>query len=119
MLAKMASSQEPVSTSVFTGDQYKPSDCYEESEQTGDGPPALGSGANQSVAPSDPEVMELDEDPVIEPAPLADWRAPYLDYLLCEALPMDKMEARRLTHHAKFFVLIKGELYKRSHTEIL
>ena len=32
---------------------------------------------------------------------------------------MDKMEARRLTCCAKSFVLVKGELYKRSHTGIL
>ena len=60
----------------------------------GDGPPTLGSGANQPVAPSDPEVIELDEDPVIEPDPLDNWRMPYLNYLLHEALPMDKTEAR-------------------------
>ena len=37
--------------------------------------------------------MELDEDLVIEPDPLADWRMPYLDYHLHEVLPMDKIEA--------------------------
>ena len=63
--------------------------------------------------------MELDEDPTIEPDPLADWRAPYLDYLLREALSTDKMKARRLARHAKSFVLIKGELYRRSHARIL
>ena len=31
-LAKMASSQEPVSTGVFASDQYKPSVIYEEPE---------------------------------------------------------------------------------------
>ena len=56
--------------------------------------------------------MELDEDPTMEPDPLANWRTPYLDYLLQEALPMDKMEARRLAHCAKSFILIKGELYR-------
>ena len=44
---------------------------------------------------------------------------PYLDYLLYEAMPIDKMEARWLTHHAKSFVIIKGELYRQSHTGIL
>ena len=34
-------------------------------------------------------------------------------------LPTDKMEARRLTHRAKSFIVIKGELFKRSHTRIL
>ena len=63
--------------------------------------------------------MELDEDPAIEPDPLADWRAPYLDYLLRKALLMDKTEAWRLTHRAKFFAVIDGELYRRSHTRVL
>ena len=37
---------------------------------------------------------------------------PYLDYLLREALPTDKMEARWLMHRAKSFVVIEGELYR-------
>ena len=64
------------------------------------------------MAPSGPEVMELEEDPAIEPDPLIDWRTLYLDYLLCDTLPTDKMEARWLTRRAKSFVLIEGELYK-------
>jgi hypothetical protein len=42
------------------------------------------------MAPSDPEVMEIDEDPEMEPDenpsvgsdPLSDWRVSYLDYLV-------------------------------------
>ena len=56
--------------------------------------------------------MEVYEDPAIEPNPLADCRVPYLDYLLHEALPMDKMEARWLARRAKSFVLIEGKLYR-------
>ena len=63
--------------------------------------------------------MELDEDPAAEPDPLADWRTPYLDYILREALPMDKTEAQRLACRAKSFVVIEGELYKRRHSGIL
>ena len=63
--------------------------------------------------------MELDEDPSIEPDPLADWTMPYLNYLLHEVLPTDKMEARRLARRTKSFVIIEGECYKRSHTRIL
>ena len=44
---------------------------------------------------------------------------PYLNYLLHDALLTDKTGARRLTHHAKSFVLVENELYKRSHTRIL
>ena len=63
--------------------------------------------------------MELKEDPATELDPLVDWRTLYLNYLLREALPMDKIEAWCLTHCAKSFVLIEGELYKQSHTGIL
>ena len=63
--------------------------------------------------------MELDEDPAIEPNPLDNWRMPYLDYLLHEVLPMDKTEARWLTHRVKSFAFIDGEVYRRSHIRIL
>jgi len=56
--------------------------------------------------------MELEEDPATEPDPLVDWRMPYLNYLLRDALSMDKTEARWLAHHAKSFVLMGSELYK-------
>jgi len=111
MLAKMACSREPVPTGIFTSDQYKPSILYEEQEQTDDRPPALGSGADQPSASSDPKAIELDKDLVAELDPLADWRTPYLDYLLHEVLSMDKMEAQRLARYAKSFIIIEGELY--------
>ena len=34
-------------------------------------------------------------------------------------MPIDKMEARRLACRAKSFIVIEGELYRRSHTGIL
>ena len=58
-LAKTASGREPVLTGVFASDQYKPSVRYEEPEQTGDGSPALGSGANRPSAPFDPKSWSL------------------------------------------------------------
>ena len=58
-LAKAASGQEPVQTGVFASDQYKPSVRYEEPEQAGDGPPTLGSGANQPSAAFDPKSWSL------------------------------------------------------------
>jgi hypothetical protein len=37
--------------------------------------------------------MEIDEDPIVEPDPLPDWRIPYLNCLIREILPTNKMEA--------------------------
>ena len=63
--------------------------------------------------------MKLEEELATEPDPLDDWRTLYLDYLLHDTLPTDKTEARWLARRAKSFVLVEGELYKWSHTEIL
>ena len=106
-------------TGVFASDQHKPSVRYEGSEHADDGPSDLPLRADPSTAPSEPEVMELEEDPAAEPDPPNNWRTLYLDYLLHDTLPTDKTEARRLSHRAKSFVLVEGELYKRSHTGIL
>ena len=111
-LVKAASGREPVPMGIFASDQHKPSVRYEGPKQASDGPPIIGSGANQPSPPSDPKVMELDEDPVIESDPLVDWRTPYLDYLLRETLPTDKTEAWCLACRPKSFVFVKDELYK-------
>ena len=71
-LAKATSSQELVPTGVFASDQHKPSVCYEGSKWADNGPSDPASGANQPTTPSGPEVMELEEDPAIEPDPLVD-----------------------------------------------
>ena len=63
--------------------------------------------------------MELEEDPTTEPDPLVDYRTLYLDYLFCDTLPIDKTKAKWLARRARTFVLVEGELYKRSHTGIL
>ena len=92
---------------------------YEGSEWADDGLSDPASGASQPIAPSNPEVMELEEDPATKPDPLDDWRTLYLDYLLRDTLPTNKAEARRLARCAKSFVLVEGELYRQSHTGIL
>ena len=71
-LAKAAFGRESVPMGVFASDQHKPSVCYEGSEQANDGPSDPASGTNQPMAPSGPEVMELEEDPATEPDPLDD-----------------------------------------------
>ena len=62
-------------------------------------------------------VLEEAQGPTSDPT--RDWREPYLTYLLHDKLPADRTEARRLARRAKSYVLVDGELYKRSHARIL
>nr|XP_034594550.1 uncharacterized protein LOC117856259 [Setaria viridis] len=146
-LVKAASGRKPVPDGVFVSDQYKPSIRHKEPGRIGDAPPAPNSDADPGEVgnappvpdsgadpervggspsaldpeadPSDPEVMEIDVNPAEGPDPPPNWRAPYLDYLICETLLMNKMEARRIARCAKSFVIIDQEPYKWSHTGIL
>jgi hypothetical protein len=43
-----------------------------------------------------------------------DWRVPLLAYLLDEVLPADRNEVFRIARHAKTYVTVDGEFYKRS-----
>ena len=47
------------------------------------------------------------------------WTKPFLAYMLRQELPEDTVEARRITRRTKVFMIIKGELYKRSISGIL
>ena len=68
-LAKAASGREPVPVGVFASDQHKPSVHYKGSEQADDGPSSPIPGADPPIAPPDPEVMTLEEDPAAESDP--------------------------------------------------
>ncbi|XP_034569853.1 uncharacterized protein [Setaria viridis] len=130
-LAKAASGRKPVPDDVFISDQYKLSIRNKEPGEAGNAPPIPDSGADpgevgntppvldSEADPSDPEVMEIDTNPAEGLDPPPNWRAPYLDYLLHELLPTDKIEAQRIARHAKSFIIIDQELYKRSHTGIV
>ena len=69
-LTKAVPSRELVPTGVFTSDQHKPSVRYKGSEWADDGPSDPASRPDQPMAPPGPGVMELKEDPAIEPYPL-------------------------------------------------
>jgi hypothetical protein len=125
-MAKIAFGQEPVSSGVFASDQLKPLVCYTKSEGVDTDPPTLSTRADPLPSGASPKsafdvfvVMEVNEDLVAESDPQADWRTPYLDCLLRELLPADKIEARCLACRTKSFAIVNGELYKKSHTKIL
>src|SRR4051812_4728419 len=48
----------------------------------------------------------------------SDWTAPYVAYLEGGTLPADEIEARMITPRCKSFVIINGELHKRSVTGV-
>jgi hypothetical protein len=47
------------------------------------------------------------------------WMQPYLEYMLHKKLPEDIVEARRIVWRSKVFVVVKGELYKKSISGVL
>jgi hypothetical protein len=50
-----------------------------------------------------------------EPAPrMEDWRAKYLAWMDQGGLPSNQYEARRIARMAKSFIIVEGELYKRT-----
>jgi hypothetical protein len=116
---KLASGHALAPTGIFANDLYKPSVSYPGSTQDSSKPPTPTLGAGSTLAPMDPKVMQIEDDPAIGPDPLPDWRISYLECLVHDTLPTDKIEARRLAHRAKSFVLLDQELYKRSPTGIL
>ena len=68
-LTKVVSGQELVPMGVFASDQHKPLVRYEGSKWADNGPSNLASRADPLTSPSNPKVIELEEDPAAEPDP--------------------------------------------------
>ena len=62
--------------------------------------------------------MDIESEPRA-PDDSPDWRYPLLQRLVDGTPPSDQAEARRVARHAKTFVLLDGEMYKRSPSGIL
>jgi hypothetical protein len=60
-LVKLASGRAPAPTGVFTSDLHKPSVTYPGSAQDSSGPPMPTLGADSTPAPTDPEVMQIED----------------------------------------------------------
>ena len=116
-LAKMASERATVPSDVFVSDLYKPSIDYKEDRGSDLPPTDLGLNLEPPAAP-EPEAMDIESE---APAPddLPDWRYPLLQCLVNGTLPLDQAEAWRVARRAKAFVLLDGEMYKRSPSGIL
>ena len=113
----MASERATVPPDVFVSDLYKPSVDYKDDGVSDKPPNEQGHGPEASTT-QEQEAMDIESKP---PAPddSPDWRYPLLQRLVDGTLPLDQAEARRVAHRAKTFVLLDGEMYKRSPSGIL
>ncbi|XP_021305563.1 uncharacterized protein LOC110431172 [Sorghum bicolor] len=102
---------------VFISDLYKSSVDYK--DDGGSDQPPGDSGPDPELSTiQEQEAMDIVSEP---PAPddSPDWRYPLLQRLVDDTLPSDQAEARRVARRAKTFVLLDGEMYKRSPSGIL
>jgi hypothetical protein len=74
--------------------------------------PTGNSGAAIAAKEHNPE---LEEVMMIE----VTWMQAYLAYMLHKTLPEDVFEARRIVRRSKAFMVVKGELYKKSISRVL
>jgi hypothetical protein len=117
-LVKIASSRAMVPPDIVARDLHQPSVNTRAGGGT-DGP-SLDPPPKAKAPSTRAEVMQAEGSTL--PADLEpDWRVSYLDHLTRGDLPLDKTEARRITHRAKTFVIFGNskELYRCSPTGIL
>jgi hypothetical protein len=75
----------------------------------------------QSTEDAGVEIAVEDDSPEPEVVMIVKvrWMQPYLAYMINEILPKDVVEARRIMRRSKAFVVVKGELYKKSISRVL
>ncbi|XP_066341899.1 uncharacterized protein [Miscanthus floridulus] len=75
------------------------------------------------LAPSIKEDKEVQEVPLTEqlvlivPSPATDWREQFIKYLTNAEVPIDKTVSERLIHRSKHYVLVDGNLMRKSAKE--
>lgn len=96
MLSKLGSGRKPIPPRIFLEHLRIPS--------------VKGAGPEnpERASPPTKEVM------LVAPA----WTTPYLDYLTDQKLPEDEVLRRQIIRRAKSYVVIEGQLYKRSTSRI-
>jgi len=83
----------------------------------------LGVFVQDLLAPSIKEDKEIQEVPPAEqlvltvPSPAANWREQFIKYLTSAEVPADKTETERLIRRSKHYVLVDGNLMRKSAKE--
>ena len=73
--------------------------------------------------PSIKEEKEVEEVPPVEqfvlvvPSPVADWREQFIKYLINTKVPANKTDTERLIRRSKHYVLVDGNLMRKSAKE--
>ena len=81
---------------------------------------SLGVFVQDILAPSIKEEKEVQEIPPVEqlvltvPSPTADWREQFIKYLSNAKVPADKTETECLIRRIKHYVLVDGNLMRKS-----
>jgi hypothetical protein len=75
----------------------------------------------QSTEDVGAEIVVEDDSPKPEVVMMVKvrWMQPYLAYMINKILPKDVVEAWRIMRRSKAFVVVKGELYKKSISRVL
>jgi hypothetical protein len=68
-LAKLASGRALAPAGVFTSDLYKPSVTYQGLAQDDSKPPMPASRVDPTLAPTDPDIIQIEDDPDTGPTP--------------------------------------------------
>ncbi|XP_074360248.1 uncharacterized protein LOC141700361 [Apium graveolens] len=66
------------------------------------------------LSPPFPDMLKINEI-----SSMADWRQPFLEYILQNKLPQDKNEARSISYKAKNYCVLENKLYRRGLVEPL
>ena len=103
-------------------DQNQPADQL---SKIGSSRAAIPSGVfvQDLLVPSIKEGKEVEEVPPAEqlvlmvPSPVADWREQFIKYLTSAEVPTDKTETEHLIRRSKHYVLVDGNLMRKSAKE--
>ncbi|XP_066384954.1 uncharacterized protein [Miscanthus floridulus] len=103
-------------------DQNQPADQL---SKIGSSHTAVPSGVSVQdlLVPSIKEEKEVEEVPPTEqlvlavPSPVTDWREQFIKYLTNSEVPTDKTDTERLIHRSKHYVLVDGNLMRKSAKE--
>lgn len=119
-LRKPSIKPSPESESIFipgsSNSDGTPMDIDSGNSSNNPGTECLNSAEAMTVEPMD---IDVPDEPIFTTRPVPAWAQPIMSYLKDGNLPEEEVSARRIQRRAKAYIIINGELYKRSVTNVL